>query len=87
MVKHDRPDPSSPRHVKDQLQRAALSITLNLAEGSAKPTQRDRKRFYSIAFGSLREVQALIRLEPGSLGSLDKPADTLAAHLYKLTRS
>ena len=31
------------RHLRDQLLRAAASITLNLAEGSAKPTARDRK--------------------------------------------
>ena len=47
---------------KDQFERALLSIVLNLAEGSAKPTSKDRKKFYSIAFGSLREVQAILDL-------------------------
>ena len=29
-------------HLKDQLLRASLSIVLNLSEGSAKPTEKDR---------------------------------------------
>lgn len=73
-------------HLKDQLLRAASSVVLNLSEGSAKPSVADRKRFYSIAFGSLREVQALIELDD-NLINLRKPADVLAAHVYKLTRS
>ena len=47
-------------HLKDQLERASLSIVLNLAEGSAKPTPKEQRRFYAIAFGSLRETQALL---------------------------
>ena len=35
-------------YIKDQLMRAALSIVNNLAEVSAKPTEADRRRFYSI---------------------------------------
>ena len=75
-----------PAFLKDQLLRAASSVCLNLAEGSAKPTVKDRQRFYCIAFASLREVQAVIDLERGQLGALHEPADVLAAHLYKLTR-
>ena len=52
-----------PHHLKDKLMRAASSISLNLAEGSAKPASRERRRFYTIAFASLREVQAIIDLE------------------------
>src|SRR5207237_9737961 len=48
--------------LKDQLDRASQSIVLNLAEGSGKPTERERKRFYSIAFGSIREVQAIAQV-------------------------
>lgn len=44
-----------PRHLKDQLLRAASSISLNLAEGSAKPTKKDQMKFFFISFGSLRE--------------------------------
>ncbi len=41
-----------PYALKDQLTRAASSITLNLAEGAAKPSSKERLRYYSIAFGS-----------------------------------
>ncbi len=74
-----------PFHLKDQLMRASSSIALNLAEGSAKPTHKDRMKFYRIAFGSLREVQAIISLE--HLFSLEGSADHLGALLYKLTHS
>jgi four helix bundle protein len=53
-----------------------------LAEGSAKTSRKERLRYYGIAFGSIREIQAIIRLE--DLHSLESRADHLAASLYKL---
>ncbi|MBI2027417.1 MAG: four helix bundle protein [Deltaproteobacteria bacterium] len=67
---------------KDQFDRALLSILLNLAEGSGKITAKDKRRFYAIAFGSLREVQALLDLN-GYEDEL-KSSDHLAASLYCL---
>ena len=76
-----------PRHLKDQLNRASSSIALNLAEVSAKPTKKDQMKFYFIAFGSLRECQALLSLtNQKSLDLLDL-ADHIGASLYRLTRS
>jgi four helix bundle protein len=49
-------------YIKDQLERATLSIVLNLAEGSGKPTKAEKRRFYSIALGSVREAEALLRI-------------------------
>src|SRR5690349_21028474 len=69
----------------DQFERALLSIPLNLGEGSAKPTERDRKRFYFIALGSLREVQTLLDLF--GTPELIEQADRLAAHVYRLCHS
>ena len=69
-------------HCKDQFDRALLSIVLNLAEGSGKLTAKDKRRFYAIAFGSLREVQALLDLN-GYDRAL-KLSDPLAASLYRL---
>lgn len=70
---------------KNQLERASLSIVLNLAEGSGKFTPADKKRFFSIALGSLREVQAIVSLF-GSLSQQDK-ADHVAACLWRLISS
>ena len=39
---------------RSQFRRAVSSIVLNLAEGSAKPTAKDRRKFYYISLGSLR---------------------------------
>lgn len=72
----------SSHHIKDQLSRASLSVVLNLAEGSAKPTPAEQRRFYSIAFGSLRETQALLdllnRKEPAAV------AHRLGGIVYRL---
>lgn len=73
---------SLPAYGKDQLRRAAFSIALNLAEGAGKPTFKEKLRFYSIAMGSLREVQSIIKLE--DLTHLEKKANYLGACLYKL---
>ena len=51
---------SIPRYVKDQLGRATLSIMLNIAEGSGKFSNKDRRSFYVTARGSAFECSALI---------------------------
>ena len=71
--------------LKDQLIRAAESTVLNLAEGSAKPTPKDRARIYAIALASFRECQAALQL--GDQGELLLRYDHLGACLYKLSRS
>ena len=48
-----------PGYAKDQLGRASLSIMLNIAEGSAKFSNRDRRSFYVTARGSAFECAAL----------------------------
>ena len=71
--------------IKDQLNRAALSIALNLAEGSGRSSKKDQKRFYSIALGSVREVQALIKIIRHE--DLRKKYDRLGGLVYSLHRA
>ncbi len=40
-----------------QMQRAAVSITSNIAEGFSRNTSKDKFQFYCIAHGSLTELQ------------------------------
>ena len=72
-------------HQRDQLLRASLSVCLNLAEGSAKQTPKERRRFYFIALGSQREVHAMLDLE--NLDRLVPISDHLGASIYKLTQA
>ena len=50
------------RNRKDQLERAADSVLLNIAEGSSKPPGRDRQRHYRYAFASAGECVAVLQL-------------------------
>jgi four helix bundle protein len=44
----------------DQLRRAAASVSLNFAEGCAKDSAKERRRFFNIARGSACEVAAVL---------------------------
>src|SRR5271154_2752976 len=70
--------------LKDQLNRASQSVILNLAEGSGKPSPRDKRRFYAIAFGSTREVQAIFDIINLNDREMLDLVDHLAACLYRL---
>ncbi len=75
----------APHYVQDQLRRAALSVCLNLAEGSAKTSVKDRRRFYEIALASHREVQTLLDILQAE--ELIRKADALGGGLYNLNRA
>ena len=68
--------------LKDQLERASLSVVLNLVEGSAKTTAKERARFYSMSYASLRETQALLEImNQKDIGIL---ANQLGGMIYRL---
>lgn len=48
------------RIVKDQLERASLSVVLNIAEAGGRRSRRDKARYHAIARGSATEVAALL---------------------------
>lgn len=73
-----------PNHIRDQLLRASLSISLNITEGSGRIHPKDKRRFYSIAMGSLRESQCLVRII-GHEVLLEK-SDRLGSLVYGLIR-
>ncbi|MCB0355278.1 MAG: four helix bundle protein [Bdellovibrionales bacterium] len=73
--------------LRDQLLRASESVALNLAEGRGKPSVKDQKRFFSIAFGSVRECQAVLTLEGLETSPIGELLDSLAAHTFKLIQN
>jgi four helix bundle protein len=48
------------RVVRDQLERASLSVVLNTAEAGGRRSLRDKARYYAHARGSATEVAALL---------------------------
>jgi len=74
-------------NLRDQLLRAASSISLNLSEGNAKNSVKDKRRFFQMAYGSLRECQTIFKLAKLNDPKLEKTADHLGASLYKLLKS
>lgn len=55
----------------DQLQRAAVSISSNIAEGAAKPTDADLARFLDTALGSAYEVETQLLISK-NIGYINK---------------
>ena len=73
-----------PSHLRDQYLRACSSVALNLSEGSAKPTIADRRKFYYIALGSIRECQTLLKLHGQNDLIIWQKADFLGLCIFKL---
>lgn len=67
-------------HIVDQWKRATLSIVLNLAEGTGRMSNNDKKHFITIARGSVNESVALLHM----LKDLDIIEELFYNDLYKL---
>lgn len=74
-------------NLRDQLTRASSSIALNLSEGNAKPSLKEKRRYYQTACASLKECQTILRLGKIENEEINEKADFLGACLYKLSAS
>ena len=45
-----------------QIRRASLSVSLNIAEGSSRKSEKERYRFFEISRGSIIEIDAALDL-------------------------
>lgn len=55
----------------NQMRRAAVSVTSNIAEGFSRRSYKDKSQFYSMSLGSLTELQnqLLVAKDIGYLGA------------------
>jgi four helix bundle protein len=81
------------RVTNDQLRRASFSIMLNIAEGSSRFSNRDRKNFQTISRGSVFECAAILEYlsETGELEiekskPLSQALEEISKMLYALIR-
>jgi len=79
------------KHINDQLSRAASSIAINIAEGSARFTPADRSNFFKISRGSVFECVSILdilkdqeMLSQESYGRMLMQADELSRILFKM---
>jgi len=80
--------------LKDQLQRAAVSVTSNIAEGYARRGNKEFVKFLWIAKGSAAEVQSQLYsandlgyVDSSSFDSVYNQANLIQVHLYHLIES
>lgn len=79
--------PPHHRVLHDQLERASLSVVLNIAEGAGRRSRKDKRRFYTMARGSACECAAAVdvlrrrRLTPEGAG---QTARTLALRVVQM---
>ncbi|MBN2753872.1 MAG: four helix bundle protein [Candidatus Goldbacteria bacterium] len=71
-------------NLKQQLKRAVVSVSLNIAEGKNRKTGKDFLHFLSISSGSISEVEAILTLSE-ELGYI-KVNDELRNKLDVLSR-
>ena len=71
-------------YLKNQLVRATSSVALNISEGNARFSGKDRRRFFQIAYASLKEAEIALELAGITTHSLFCLSDHIGGSLYKL---
>ena len=70
----------------DQLNRAALSIAANIAEGNGRFTKADRRNYFGIARGSVQECVPLLELARRQGLLKPEPHEQLKSDLEEVAR-
>jgi four helix bundle protein len=74
----------------NQLRRASISISSNIAEGYGRKTQKDRLQFFVIAYGSSLEVETQLHISKelafGDIKSIEKSELILTEVLKMLNK-
>ena len=80
-------------YIADQLRRAALSVVLNLEEGSFEFSAREKSRFYRMAYRSLAECRAILDVleilhlaPPPMISEARRQLELLSPRIYNLIR-
>lgn len=83
--------PVSHRFLADQIKRAALSVSANIAEGTGRTGARESKHFFGIAKGSAYEVVSIAYIlrqenlfQPEEFSQIYQMSDRLAKMLSGL---
>jgi len=61
--------------IGEQLRRSTLSIPLNITEGNARESEKEKKQFLNFAYSSLKEVKYLLYFS--------KDIDLISEEVYK----
>ena len=86
--------PEEQSALADQLRRASYGIPLNIAEGAARASNRDYRKFLDLARSSAKEVETILEiardsgyLDASRFARLEARCDEVAKTLYGLLRS
>jgi four helix bundle protein len=82
------------RVTNDQLRRASFSIMLNIAEGTSRFSNKDRKNFFVVARGSAFECEAIIEylvetqeIDQETFADYEKTLDEISRMLFGLIKN